>query len=140
MNLKKPVSILCLLLFAVITANAQLAVTVFPPKVGGQKAVVPLVLSNGLPQKVEAARAVCFLLDENGKMAGQSTRWILGGSTTNVLATGSTNSFYFVITGRKPFPKAKLQAKLSLARVVLENGKVADPVRDIAVVYRDAPP
>lgn len=47
--------------FAVLllTASAQLAVTVSPPKIVGQKAIVKLAMRNGLGEKVESARAVC---------------------------------------------------------------------------------
>jgi hypothetical protein len=47
-----------------LLASAQLAVTVSPLKVIGQKAIVLLALTNHLAEKVESARAVCFLLDE----------------------------------------------------------------------------
>jgi hypothetical protein len=130
---------LLLLLLGVANASAQLAVTVAPVKLAGQKAVVSLALSNGLPQRIESARAVCFLVDDQGKLVGQSTRWVLGGSTTNVLAAGSTNSFYFVIAGNKPLPRTTLSAKVSFTRVVLANGKLADPIKDIAIVNREAP-
>lgn len=63
-----------------VTAQAQLAVTVSPPKIVGQKAVVPLAMKNGFAERIESARAVVFLLDEKGKMIGQGTRWVIGGS------------------------------------------------------------
>jgi hypothetical protein len=81
-------------LLGALTAPAQLAVTVSPPKVVGQKAVVPLSLKNNFTEKIESARAVVFLLDENGKMAGQTTRWVIGGSADkNGLAAGPRTSF-----------------------------------------------
>jgi hypothetical protein len=52
------------LIFAATVTQAQLAVTVFPVKVEGQKALIPLTLANHLSTKIESARAVCFLLDE----------------------------------------------------------------------------
>src|SRR6266446_10984879 len=63
-----------------LLASAQLAVTVSPVKVSGQKAVVPLAMKNNFAEKVESARAVVFLLDEQGKMVGQMTRWVIGGT------------------------------------------------------------
>jgi hypothetical protein len=90
-------------LLGALTAPAQLAVTVSPPKVVGQKAVVPLALRNDFTEKIESARAVVFLLDENGKMAGQATRWVIGGSPDKIgLAPGATNVFHFVVTSDKP--------------------------------------
>ncbi len=59
--------ILSLSLFA-ITASAQLTVTVSLPKITGQKAIVQLKMKNNLTNKVESARAVCFLLDEQGQI------------------------------------------------------------------------
>src|SRR5882724_4977164 len=72
--------------------NAQLAVTVSPPRIIGQKAIVPLALKNGFTEKIESARAAVFLFDEQGKMAGQATRWVIGGSKEIPgLAPGKTN-------------------------------------------------
>src|SRR5947207_11728946 len=98
-------TILILLLGTLATvAQAQLAVTVSPVKVTGQKAIVPLGLKNNLGEKVESARAAVFLLDEQGKMVGQSSKWVIGGSRDKPgLASGATNSFHFVIASEKPF-------------------------------------
>jgi hypothetical protein len=67
-------------LFCAISLQAQLAVTVSPPKIVGQKTVVKLAMKNNLADKVESARAVCFLLDDQGTMVGQSTQWVIGGT------------------------------------------------------------
>jgi hypothetical protein len=67
-------SVFCIGFFCAFIAQAQLAVTVSPPKVTGSKAIVPLAMKNGLGERVESARAVVFLLDEQGKMVGQGTR------------------------------------------------------------------
>jgi hypothetical protein len=48
-------------LLGLIAAHAQLAVTVSPPNVMGQKAVVPLAMTNGFTDRVESARAVVFV-------------------------------------------------------------------------------
>jgi hypothetical protein len=63
-----------ILLFAALTAHAQLAVTVSPVKVTGQKAIVRLALKNNLTENIESARAAVFILDEQGKIVGQSTK------------------------------------------------------------------
>ena len=72
-----------LIYFALIcaaTVQAQLAVAVSQPKVTGQKVMVTLAMKNSLTAKVESARAVCFLLDDQGKVIGQSTKWVIGGT------------------------------------------------------------
>jgi len=115
-------------------ATAQLAVTVAPPKVIGQKAIVTLALTNQLATKVESARAVCFLLDEQGKMAGQSTKWVIGGTKERPpLAPKSGTTFNFVVTSPQPFTTTNLTAKVSFSRVVLDGGKLADVQRDVSV-------
>ena len=116
----------------VLTASAQLAVTVSPPKIVGHKAIVKLALRNGLAEKVESARAVCFLLDDHGFMVGQATKWVIGQNHTG-LAPGATNTFNFVVTSPKPFTTTNLTAKLSFSQVVLEGGKPAD-VRQSVIV------
>jgi hypothetical protein len=124
-----------MLLLGTALAQAQLVVTVSPPKVAGQKAVVPLAMRNGLPDKVESARAVVFLLDEQGKTVWQpTTRWIIGGSADKPgLAAGTTNAFHFVIASDKPFATTNLTAKLSFSRLVLEGGKVADVNKSVQI-------
>src|SRR6266516_6690421 len=94
-----------------IAVQAQLAVTVSPVKVTVQKAIVPLTLKNDFTEKIESARAAVFLLDEQGKMVGQSTRWVIGGTKDKAgLPAGGTNVFNFVITSAKPITTTNLQA------------------------------
>jgi hypothetical protein len=120
------------LIFAAIAAQAQLAVTVFPLKVAVQKVLVPLTLANHLSATVQSARAVCFLLDDQGRMVGQSTKWVIGQNKTG-LAAGATNSFNFVITSPQPFTSTNLAAKVSFSRVVLSGGALADLRKDVTV-------
>jgi hypothetical protein len=124
-----------LLLLGTTMAHAQLAVMVSPIKVAGQKAVVPLAMKNSFAEKIESARAVVFLLDEEGKMVGQpTTRWVIGGSQDKPgLAAGATNSFYFVIAGGKPCTTTNLAAKVTFNRLVLEGGKSADANKDVKI-------
>jgi hypothetical protein len=130
----KATTAMWVVMLGAMAAHGQLAVTVSPPKVVGQKAVVSLALKNRLADKVESARAVCFLLDERGKMLGQMTRWVIGGSDeSRGLPAGATNSFHFVITTDKPILKTNLTAKVTFSRVVLEGGKLADPQRDVQI-------
>ncbi len=117
-----------------LLATAQLAVTVSPPKVVGQKAVVPLAMKNNFAEKIASARAVVFLLDEQGKMVGQSTKWVIGGGRDKPgLAPGATNTFHFVIPTGKPPTTTNLMAKVSFSRVVLEGGKLADVAKEVSV-------
>jgi hypothetical protein len=115
-------------------ATAQLAVTVSPPKVIGQKAVVELKLQNGLPVKVESARAICFLLDGQGKMVGQAGRWVIGGTKARpALEPKKETTFNFVITGREPFATTNLTARVSFTRLVLDGGRLADAAKDVEI-------
>lgn len=124
----------CIGFFCAFVAQAQLAVTVSPPKVVAQKAVVPLAMKNNFSEKIESARAVVFLLDDRGKMIAQGTRWVIGGSQDKPgLAAGATNAFHFVITSDKPFTTTNLTAKVSFSRVVLEGGKLADPSKSVQI-------
>ena len=116
-----------ILLVSALTVEAQLSVTVLPVKVTGQKAIVPLAMKNNLAEKVQSARAVVFLSDEQGKVVGQATKWVIGGSEDKPgLAAGATNAFHFVITGSQPFATTNLTAKVSFSRVILEGGKIVD--------------
>ena len=128
-------NILCaavLLPMLLLTASAQLALTVSPPKIIGQKALVKLAMSNGLPEKIESARAICFLLDDHGSMVGQSSKWVIAQNKTE-LAPGKTNTFNFVITSQLPFASTNLTAKISFSQVVLDGGKPVD-IRSSVIV------
>ena len=123
------VSLLC-----AICTHAQLAVIVSPPKISGQKVVVPLVMQNHFDQKIESARASVFLSDEKGKMVGESTKWVIGENPNHAeLAPGATNTFYFVLTAEKPITTTNLTAKAVFNRIVLEGGKLADVTKDVAI-------
>lgn len=132
--MKTIIALLTLLLAA--TSQAQLSVTVSPVKITGQKAVVPLAFKNNLAEKIESARAVVFLFDEQGNAQGQPvTRWVIGGSADKpVLAAGATNIFHFVMTSDKPFVTTNLTAKVTFSRVVLDGGKIADVTKSVSVI------
>jgi hypothetical protein len=122
---------LLILLLGVIAAHAQLTVTVSPPQVTGDKAIVPLELKNQFNQGVASARAAVLLLDEHGKLVGQSAKWVIGSLQPATepkpgLAAGSTNTFNFVITATKPFPSTNLTAKVVFNRILLADGQSAD--------------
>lgn len=130
----KPIFFLCTLLLCPPGATAQLAVTVSPVITTGQKAVVPLSLHNGFTERIASARAACFILDEQGKMLGQATRWVIGGSGDKTrLAPGATNAFHFVVAANRPFTTTNLTAKVTFSRVVLEGGKLANPQQVVTI-------
>jgi len=132
-------SFLVVSLLYAATADAQLAVGVAPPKVAGQKAVVKLELKNNFAEKIESARAVCFLTDAQGNVVGHATRWVVGGTQERPpLEPGATNAFHFVITSPDPsgFATTNLTARVNFSRVVLVGGKLADPVKDVQINTR----
>jgi len=95
---------------------------------------MPLTMKNNLTEKVESARAVAFLLDEHGKVVGQSTKWVIGGeSAKSGLPVGATNVFNFVITADKPFATTNLITRVNFSRIVLEGGKQADVNKDVRI-------
>ncbi len=117
-----------------MAVHAQLAVTVSPTRIAGQKAIVPLAMRNGFSERIDSARAVIFLLDDQGNMVGQSTRWVIGGSQDKPgLAAGATNAFHFVIASDKPFLSTNLTTKVTFSRVVLEGGKLADATKSVQI-------
>lgn len=125
---KSPIVLFCLLFFSSLAAQSQLVVTVLPPKITGQKAIVELAMTNGLPEAVASARALCFLMDDQGKMVGASTRWVIGGTKNrSALEPQKGTTFNFVISSSQPFAATNLTVKVSFSRVVLDGEKLADP-------------
>jgi len=132
------VSLFLIVMFGALTARSQLAVTVSPVKTTGQKAIVLLAMTNSFAVSVESARAVCFLLDEQGKMVGQSTKWVIGGTKDRLaLQPKSGTTFSFVITSPQPWTTTNLAAKVSFSRVVLDGSKLADVRQDVIVTTAD---
>ncbi len=125
---------LAALLLCPLLASAQLAVTVSAPKVTGSKVVVKLEMKNNFAEKVESAKAVVFLLDDQGKIVGQSTKWVIGGTTDRpALEPKSGTTFNFVIPATKPFTATNLAARVSFSRAALEGGKLANVTKDVRV-------
>jgi hypothetical protein len=130
----KKLNIFVWLLMSILTTQAQLAVTVSPPKITGQKAIVSLAMTNNLVESVESARAVCFLMDEQGKMVGQSAKWVIGGVKDRpVLPSQAGTTFNFVITSPQSWKTTNLTAKVSFSRVVLEGENLADATKAVVV-------
>jgi hypothetical protein len=132
MNLKISLSILPVFVLSVVIGQAQLVVTVSPPKIASQKAVVQLKMKNNLTNKVESARAVCFLLDEQGQMVGQATKWVIGQNKTSLEPKGET-TFNFVIANPRPFLTTNLTAKVSFSRLILEGEKSVNPNEEVTI-------
>ena len=131
----KRINLYFLFLICALSAQAELSVTISPVETTGQKAIVLLAMTNNLAESVESARAVCFLLDEQGKMIGQSTKWVIGGTKNRpALQSKSGTTFNFVITSPQPFTTTNLAAKVSFSRVVLDGGKLADVKQDVRVM------
>ena len=127
-------TIASLMLFGAFSASCQLAVNVLPPKLGADKIIVAMTIKNGFAEKIESARAVCFLLDGQGKVVGHSTQWVIGaGREKSPLAPGATTAFNFVVAADKPLTTTNLTARVSFSRVVLEGGKLADAARQVTV-------
>lgn len=116
------------------TMHASLSVKVSEPQLTGSKAVIKLELKNTFTEKIESARAACFLLDDKGEMVGQSTQWVIGGSKEQpALTAGATNTFHFVITADKLLTSTNVTAKVMVHRLILEGGKQADVTKEVIV-------
>jgi hypothetical protein len=119
-------------IFVTAVVQAQLSVIIMPLKIGVQKVVVPLKLKNNLANKVESARAVCFLLDERGSMIAESTKWVIGQKMA-ALDPQAETTFNFIVTGRQPFLTTNLTAKISFTRLMLATNIVGNVKRDINI-------
>jgi hypothetical protein len=91
-------------------------------------------MKNNFTEQIESARASVFLVDQDGKMVGQATRWVIGGTKDRTgLAPGATNVFNFVIAIDRPVTLTNLAPKVSFNRLILAGGKVTDPNRDVRI-------
>lgn len=118
-------------LVAVNVAPAALVVQVAPPKTTGSRTVIELELKNTFTNNIESARFVVFLLDDQGKMVGQAARWIIGGTKDKpALAPTAKITYNFIVATDKSFTKTKVMVN----RLILENGKSADPIKNVQIL------
>ena len=117
-------------LIVATVASAALMVKVAPPKTTGGRTIIQLDLKNTFTNNIESVRAVVFLLDDQGKMAGQAAYWIIGGAKDKPgLASDQKTTYNFVVTTDKPFTKTKVMVN----RLILENSKQGDPIKDVQI-------
>jgi len=122
-----------LLVWSGIVVSAQLAVTVAPAKVTGQKAVIRIGMKNTFPETIESARAAVFLADPQGKMAGKTVQWVIGGTKDKpALAPDKESTFNFVVTVGQ-CAGTNLVPTVVFNRLVLKGGKEANPVKDVRI-------
>jgi hypothetical protein len=126
-------AIFAVALLAGASARAQLAVSVLPVKMVGQKTIVQLKMKNEFTEKIESARAVCVVLNERGKMVCQSTKWVVG-QDKKALAPKGEAKYNFVITILRSLASSNLTAKVIFNRVILDGGKSVDPRQEVEII------
>jgi hypothetical protein len=125
---------LSVLVSCAVTVLAQpIAVKLSPLKVVGQKALVELTITNSGTNRIEAARAICFVLDQNGQMVGQSAKWVIGQNKTSLEPNGQAK-FNFVITAPHPLMATNLTAKVNFSRLILQGGKQVNPQNNVTII------
>jgi hypothetical protein len=124
------VQIVAALLVSLDSSRADLVVKAGEPKDYTQKTLIKLDLHNTFTNKIESARGVMFLLDEKGKVVGQESRWIIGGTKDRPpLAADGNSTFYFVVPTSKPFSKTKL----TVTKLILEGGQQINAAQHVKV-------
>ena len=109
---------------------AELVIKTSEPKTYGQKTIIKMELHNTFTNAIESVRAVVFVSDDKGKVVGQETRWIIGGTKDRPpLAPDAKTTFSFVVQHDKPFTKAKI----TVTRILLEGGRSADVRREVTI-------
>jgi len=123
--------VILILLSNMTVSHAGLTLKVAEPKIYGQKAILKLELQNTFTNTIDSVRAAVFLLDDGGKIVGQETRWIVGGTKDRPpLSPNAKTTFHFVVKSEKPFAKTKV----TVTRIVLEGGRLANIYSDVEMV------
>jgi len=117
-------------LTVLLDAHAELSISIDSAKSVGQKSVTKLTLKNTYTEKIESARATLFLIDEQGKVVGQATQWVIGGNKERpALEPGKETVFNFVV----PTDKAFTTTRLTFSRLILEGGKSVDATKGVVI-------
>jgi hypothetical protein len=112
------------------SAKAELLIKTSEPKTYGQKTIIKMELHNTFTNKIESARAVVFLLDDKGKVVGQETRWIIGGTKDRPpMASDGKTTFNFVVQHEKPFTKNKI----TVIHLTLEGGQTVNAIKEVRI-------
>lgn len=130
-------ALICVVLLSLNSAWAALSVKLDEPKLTGSKAVIKLTMTSTFTNKIESARAVAFLLDDKGKVLGQSAQWVIGGSKDRTaLEPNKETHYFFVVPLDNSSPSSgtnSLKAKVTFLRVILEGGKQVDAAKEVSV-------
>jgi hypothetical protein len=119
------------LLLMADACEAKLIVKVETPKEVGKRAHVRLTVKNTFTNKLESARATIFLLNDEEKVVGQKSEWIIGGAKEKPgLAPDASTTYNFVLPADKPFTKTKLIVN----RIVLDGSKQVDPIQGAEIL------
>jgi hypothetical protein len=114
----------------VTAAPAALVVQVAPPKSTGSKAIVKLELQNTYNEKIKSVRAVMFLVDDQGKVVGQTASWIIGGRKDKPALAPSAKAIYdFLVPADKPFTSSRL----IISRIIMEDGTLGNVQKDVQI-------
>jgi hypothetical protein len=74
------------------------------------------------------------LFDNQGKMVGESAKWVIGGTKTRpALDPNKEISFNIVITSPRSFTTTNLTAKVNFTRLILEGGKSVNPSEEVTI-------
>lgn len=130
MQMTLPYVCVGLMLLAPVQGYARLVAKLEGARLSGSKAVVKLTLKNTFTNTVESARATLFLMNDQDKVVGQKSEWVIGGKRDkSALAPDATTTYNFVVPADKPFTKTKVVFN----RIVLEGGKQVDPSKNVVI-------
>lgn len=119
------IALVALVFMLPLTPKAQLAINVLKPEEKASKVLVKTTVRNTFAEPVQSARVTLFLFDQDNKVIGHETRWIIGGGEKikKPLEPGKETVYYFVFTTDKPFSRSELRVN----QVILKGGKSVPP-------------
>jgi hypothetical protein len=77
---------------------------------------------------------MCAVLDERGKLIGQTARWVVGGAQGRPKLPPTAGTTYnFVLTSPQPLTSTNLSPHVIVSRVVLDHDQIADPRKIVSL-------
>ena len=87
-------------------------------------------LGMGDSHRENMAMRQSFLRNNQEKIVGQPSQWVIGGTKDKAaLAPDASTTYNFVVPSDKPFAKTKL----IFNRIVLDGGKQVDPAKNFEI-------
>lgn len=113
-----------------MNSHAGVVVKTSVSKKAKDKVDVMLQMKNTFGEPITSARATVFLIGDEGKVVGQTTKWVIGAAPGGpALRQSASTTYHVVFSNSKPFSSTKI----IFNKIVLQSGQLGNPSQDVVI-------